>query len=458
MPGRDFVAALAVTLGLALAAIGPQAKAHAGALSDITSRGTVRIAVPQDFAPFGSAGPDLKPQGLDVDMANLIGKKLGVKVEIVAVTSANRIPYLQTKKVDLVISSLGKNAERAKVIDFSDAYAPFFSGVFGVQIAEGDRRSADLAGKTVGATRGAIEEQELTKMAPKSATVKRFEDNNATISAFVSGQVDLIATGNVVAAAISAKTAVAAGGAQVPDPQQPLLRRHEQGRAGADGQGQRHHRRGEEGRRPEQASREVAEERAAARLLIGVARIRRTRIAEAPRDMTYAPELQLAAALLAGAGARGLVFTSSLTLASTVVGVASASAGAWARHARAGLARRRSSGLCRTDPQHAVHRPAVLHLLRPAGAGPETDRDDGGVPRHGRSISAPIRLEIIRAGIEAVPKGHIEAGASLAMSRSKCFATSCCVRRCSESGRRCRRRSSSSCWARRWSRRFRRRT
>jgi len=189
---------------LCVAFIGLPGVARADELATIMKAKVIKIAVPQDFAPFGSAGPDLKPQGLDVDMANLIGKKLGVKVEIVAVSSANRIPYLQTKKVDLVISSLGKNAERAKVIDFSNAYAPFFSGVFGVKALK-VTKAADLAGKTIGATRGAIEEQELTKMVPKSATVKRFEDNNATISAFVSGQVDLIATGNVVAAAISAK-------------------------------------------------------------------------------------------------------------------------------------------------------------------------------------------------------------------------------------------------------------
>ena len=65
--------------------------------------------------------------------------------------------------------------------------------------------AADLKGKTIGATRGAIEEQALTASAPPDATVKRFEDNNATIAAFVSGQVDLIATGNTVAAAIAEK-------------------------------------------------------------------------------------------------------------------------------------------------------------------------------------------------------------------------------------------------------------
>jgi len=166
--------------------------------------GVLRVAVPQDFPPFGSVTADLKPQGLDIDVATLIARKMGVKVELVPVTSANRIPYLQTKKVDLVISSMGKNAEREKVIDFSAAYAPFFNGVFGA----GDQKvsgPADLAGKTIGVTRGSVEDLELTKIAPPAATIKRYEDNNGTISAFLSNQVQLVATGNVVAAAIIAK-------------------------------------------------------------------------------------------------------------------------------------------------------------------------------------------------------------------------------------------------------------
>ena len=193
---------LAAAFALATAALATPV--HADALDSIMAAKLIKVAVPQDFAPFGSAGLDLKPQGYDIDMANLIGKALGVKVEIIAVTSANRIPYLQTKKADIVISSLGKNAEREKVIDFSVAYAPFFSGVFGtkdIKVASAD----DLKGKTIGATRGAIEEQELTKLVSADTTVKRFEDNNATIAAFVSGQVDLIATGNTVAAAIAEK-------------------------------------------------------------------------------------------------------------------------------------------------------------------------------------------------------------------------------------------------------------
>jgi polar amino acid transport system substrate-binding protein len=200
---RLFKAATAAFFSMAVFALPHGAKADA--LDDIMKAKVIKVAVPQDFAPFGSAGPDLKPVGYDIDMANLIGKELGVKVEIIPVTSANRIPYLQTRKADLVISSLGKNPEREKVIDFSTAYAPFFSGVYGTK-AVAVTKMEDLAGKTVGATRGAIEEQEVSKMAPSTATIKRYEDNNATISAFISGQVDLIATGNVIAAAIAEKS------------------------------------------------------------------------------------------------------------------------------------------------------------------------------------------------------------------------------------------------------------
>ena len=168
------------------------------ALDEVMAKKTITIAIPTDFPPYGFVGTDLKPQGLDIDMANYIGAKLGVKVELVAVTSANRIPYLQTKKADLVISTLGKNPDREKVIDFTVAYSPFFQAVFAAKNIT-VKGAGDLAGKTVGVTRGAIEDMELTKIAPPSADIKRFEDNNATVAAFVSGQVQVLATGASVA-------------------------------------------------------------------------------------------------------------------------------------------------------------------------------------------------------------------------------------------------------------------
>jgi polar amino acid transport system substrate-binding protein len=193
------------TLGLAAAALLASAGAQAQtALDDILKAKEIKIAIPTDFPPYGFVGTDLKPQGLDIEMANYIAAKLGVKAELVPVTSANRIPYLQTKKADLVISTLGKNPEREKVIDFTAAYSPFFQAVFGPK-GVAVKGAADLSGKSVSVTRGAIEDMELTKLAPSGTDIRRFEDNNTTVSAFVSGQVQLIATGASVAGNMMAK-------------------------------------------------------------------------------------------------------------------------------------------------------------------------------------------------------------------------------------------------------------
>lgn len=181
--------------------------AMADALQDIQQRGVLRVAVPQDFPPFGSVGTDLQPQGYDIDMAKYLASQMKLKLQLVPVTSANRVPYLQTDKVDLVISSLGKNAERGKVIDFSRAYAPFFLGVFGPKQGQQLSDAAGLSGKTIGVTRGAVEDMALTAIAPKAATIKRYEDNNTTLSAWLSGQVQYVATGNLIVAAIARQNA-----------------------------------------------------------------------------------------------------------------------------------------------------------------------------------------------------------------------------------------------------------
>ena len=189
---------LALALLACTSLLGMSSSFAQNALDDVMKAKKITIAIPTDFPPYGFVGTDLKPQGLDVDMANYIAQKMGVGVELVPVTSANRIPYLQTKKADLVISTLGKNPDREKVIDFTAAYSPFFQAVFAAKNVN-IKSFADLAGKSVSVTRGAIEDQELTKLAPAGADVKRFEDNNATVSAFVAGQVQAIATGASVA-------------------------------------------------------------------------------------------------------------------------------------------------------------------------------------------------------------------------------------------------------------------
>lgn len=190
------------TFAAALAVMGTMAGPALADLADILSAGVVKIAVPESFPPFGALGADGEYEGYDVDVAKLIAEDLGVELELVPVTSKQRIPFLETDRVDLVISTMGANPERAKSIWFSSAYAPFFSGAF----AATDKPIsgvADLAGMKVGLTGGTLEDLELTKVAPEGTEIIRFGDNAATQAAFISGQVDVLVSGNTLAAAIS---------------------------------------------------------------------------------------------------------------------------------------------------------------------------------------------------------------------------------------------------------------
>ena len=191
---------LAGLLGAFLSVLYWMPAALADDLDRIIETGLVRIAVPQDLPPFGSIRNG-QVEGYDVDIAKLVATDLGVRLQLVPVTSVNRIPALLTDRVDLVIANLGISPDRAKTIAFSTPYAPFFSGVFGAPelVVKGP---ADLRGKKTAVTRDTIEERDLTKIAPQGAEIVRFDDNDAAISAFLSGKADLIATGNVVAAAL----------------------------------------------------------------------------------------------------------------------------------------------------------------------------------------------------------------------------------------------------------------
>ena len=187
---------VALTLGAILSPFGPAWAQDA--LSAIMKSKTVKIGVPADYPPYGLIG-------LDIDVANLIGAKLGATVELVPVVSANRIPYLQTRKIDLIVSTLGKNEERMKIIDFSAAYAPFYQGVFALK-ATTIKSFDDLAGKSVAVTRGAMEDEMIAKVAPPTTQIQRFEDQAATTAAFAAGQTQVIATSVSNIAVLSRKS------------------------------------------------------------------------------------------------------------------------------------------------------------------------------------------------------------------------------------------------------------
>jgi polar amino acid transport system substrate-binding protein len=198
------LASAAMAFALAVAGLGATGlPAHADTLADIRKAGTLKVGIFEDFPPFASAGSDMTLHGYDIDVANAIAARLGVKVALVGITGQNRIPYLQEHKVDILLS-VGQSAEREKVIDFTAAYAPYYIAVLGPHALK-VTDAADLDGKTIAVNRGTLEDTSLTAAAPKSADIKRFDNYNGVIAAFLSGQVQLIAVGNDVGASVLAR-------------------------------------------------------------------------------------------------------------------------------------------------------------------------------------------------------------------------------------------------------------
>jgi polar amino acid transport system substrate-binding protein len=182
-------------LALSLAAFGGQA-AKADRLEDILKKGVVRIAVPLDVPPFGSQNQAREAEGFDVELAGMVAKALGVKLELQQVTGANRIPFLLTDKVDIVISVMGLTPERAKQIMFTSPYADTNLSVFGPKSAN-VKSVADIGSLKVAAAKGTTQEMALTAMAPK-ANIMRTEDDATAAAAYLSGQAELFATNNLI--------------------------------------------------------------------------------------------------------------------------------------------------------------------------------------------------------------------------------------------------------------------
>lgn len=185
------------------ASFGLVAQANADALEDIAKAGVINVGVFADFPPFSSASADMSLKGYDMDVAQYIADALKVKVNPVAVTGQNRIPYLNDRRVDILMS-VGYSKEREEVIDFAAAYAPYYIAVIGPAAIE-VKGKEDLADKSIAVNRGTLEDTSLTEAAPATADIKRFDNYNAVIQAFISGQTQLMVVGNDVGAQVLAR-------------------------------------------------------------------------------------------------------------------------------------------------------------------------------------------------------------------------------------------------------------
>ena len=98
-------------------------------LDEIKASGTINIGVFSDKNPFGYVDENGEYQGYDVYFANRLGEDLGVKVNFVSTEAANRIEYLQTGKVDVILANFTVTPQRAEEVDFALPYMNVALGV-----------------------------------------------------------------------------------------------------------------------------------------------------------------------------------------------------------------------------------------------------------------------------------------------------------------------------------------
>ena len=173
-------AASAVALGLLTTGV------QARTLEQVKADGKIIVATEGAYAPFNYYQGD-KLTGFEVDLAEAIAKKMGVKIEWKAIPFDSLLIGLRQDRWDLVMASFGITEERAKAVTFT---APqYCSG--GVIVSKDPAVSSakTLAGKSVAVQVGTTYYENLKKV-PGVKDVKTFPENTDAQSALMAGRVD----------------------------------------------------------------------------------------------------------------------------------------------------------------------------------------------------------------------------------------------------------------------------
>ena len=183
---KNKVIALTLLAGL----ISVSGAVQADKLDDIQKAGVVKIAVFDSNPPFGFVDPQTKKLvGYDVDIAEAIGKALGVKVELRATNPANRIPLLTSQKVDLIAAIFTITDERAKQVNFSIPY--FATGQKFIARKGVLKTPEDIKALRIGADKGTVQEITLREHYP-TAKVISYDDTPLAFAALRNGNVQAI--------------------------------------------------------------------------------------------------------------------------------------------------------------------------------------------------------------------------------------------------------------------------
>ena len=187
----------------ALLAAGVVSGSHAMAADDglarIKASDRIRIGVFGDKPPFGYIDSEGKSQGFDVEIAKDFAKDLlgsPDKVEYVITEAANRVEYLKSGKVDIILANFTQTKERARVVDFAAPYMKVSLGV--VSPTKAPIKSVDeLEGKTLLVNKGTTADAYFSKKYPDISLLK-YDQNTETFDALKDGRGAALAHDNAL--------------------------------------------------------------------------------------------------------------------------------------------------------------------------------------------------------------------------------------------------------------------
>lgn len=192
---RKFVKVLALALALSLLfAAAALADSRVRTLQEIKDSGTLVIGVFSDKKPFGYVDENGDYQGYDVYFARRLAQDLGVELKLVSVDAPNRVEYLTSAKVDIILANFTVTPARAEVVDFALPYMKVALGVVSPDSAL-ITTAEQLAGKTLIVSKGTTAETYFAENHPEVRLLK-FDTYTEAFNALLDGRGDALSTDN----------------------------------------------------------------------------------------------------------------------------------------------------------------------------------------------------------------------------------------------------------------------
>jgi glutamate transport system substrate-binding protein len=214
MRARRFLGLVATTIVLTLAATAcggedggggaaNQAKSfpEGSTMARLQQAGKITVGTKFDQPLFGLKNLEGKPEGFDVEIAKIIAGEMGIaadNIQWVETVSANREPFIQQGKVDMVVATYTINDKRKQVVDFA---GPYYVAGQDIMVRKGNplgvKGPDDLAGKRVCSVTGSTPAENIRANYPQ-AKLTEFDVYSKCAEALKNGQVDAVTTDNVI--------------------------------------------------------------------------------------------------------------------------------------------------------------------------------------------------------------------------------------------------------------------